>query len=77
MTRTHLNSHLRRLKLCVGCAFILAALAFTQHKDDADDQAVRAHEQAQGVRPVEWIDLEKVADAMSALEISKTTRRMK
>lgn len=40
-----------------------AVLAHVQHQDEVDDQAAQQH--AQGARPVGWIDLEKVADAMT------------
>jgi hypothetical protein len=59
-----IKSRLASLKLCAGCLAILAVLAFTQHQDEADDAILRAQIAAKGERPVEWIDLEKIADSM-------------
>lgn len=52
--------NLRRLKLCICTAFILLAMAYGPVKDEADNEAARKPE-----AKVEWIDLEKVADAMT------------
>lgn len=40
-------SRIASLKLCAACAAILCILGFTQHKDEADDQAARVHVEQQ------------------------------
>lgn len=56
-----LANQMRRLKVLAGCAFVLLAIAYGPVKDDADNEAARQPDAPK----VEWIDLEKIADAMT------------
>lgn len=60
-----ISNRLTSLKICAGTAFILGALLYGPVMDEADNEAARDHEKAQGQHKVDWIDLEKIADAMT------------
>lgn len=67
-------SRIASLKLCAACAAILCILGFTQHKDEADDQAVRAHVQQQAkaaAQPDTWAKLDKQGRYMTAYDCIK------
>ena len=62
-----LSNRLTSLKICAGAAFIIGALLYGPVMDEADNEAARDHEQAQELHNVDWIDLEKIADAMTII----------